>query len=168
MKLKKIAGLMMTCVMAVSCLAVSASAAELEEQAMSIEGSENVYVVGGVATLRSEEIGSIDDLLPIEEGIMPLAKGELSAGKGYTYGSVSISAGQKITISGSYTPTNAKLQVGYVNSSGTVTYVINQEALRLSGVFNTPIPVLPPERDKALDKVKEPPRTSRSLEREER
>ena len=42
------------------------------------------------------------------------------------------------------------------------------EALRLSGVFNTPIPVLPPERDKALDKVKEPPRTSRSLEREER
>ena len=46
--------------------------------------------------------------------------------------------------------------------------LINQEALRLSGVFNTPIPVLPPERDKALDKVKEPPRTSRSLEREER
>ena len=44
----------------------------------------------------------------------------------------------------------------------------NQEALRLSGVFNTPIPALPPERDKALDKVKEPPRTSRSLEREER
>ena len=44
----------------------------------------------------------------------------------------------------------------------------NQEALRLSGVFNTPIPVLPPGRDKALDKVKEPPRTSRSLEREER
>ena len=124
MKLKKIAGLMMACVMAVSCLAVSASAAELEEQAMSIEGSENVYVVGGVATLRSEEIGSIDDLLPIEEGIMPLAKGELSAGKGYTYGSVSISAGQKITISGSYTPTNAKLQVGYANSSGTVTYVM--------------------------------------------
>ena len=168
MKLKKIAGLMMACVMAVSCLAVSASAAELEEQAMSIEGSENVYVVGGVATLRSEEIGSIDDLLPIEEGIMPLAKGELSAGKGYTYGSVSISAGQKITISGSYTPTNAKLQVGYVNSSGTVTYVINQEALRLSGVFNTPIPAQPPEREKALDKVKEPPRVCRSLEREER
>ena len=45
---------------------------------------------------------------------------------------------------------------------------VNQEALRLSGVFNTPIPALPPERDKALDKVKEPPRTSRSLEREER
>lgn len=44
----------------------------------------------------------------------------------------------------------------------------NQGALRLSGVFNTPIPALPPERDKALDKVKEPPRTSRSLEREER
>ena len=35
-------------------------------------------------------------------------------------------------------------------------------------LFGTPIPALPPERDKALDKVKEPPRTSRSLEREER
>ena len=45
---------------------------------------------------------------------------------------------------------------------------VNQEALRLSGVFNTPIPAQPPEREKALDKVKEPPRTSRSLEREER
>lgn len=44
----------------------------------------------------------------------------------------------------------------------------NQEALRLSGVFNTPIPAQQLEREKALDKVKEPPRTSRSLEREER
>ena len=42
------------------------------------------------------------------------------------------------------------------------------EVKRLCGVFGTPIPALPPERDKALDKVKEPPRTSRSLEREER
>ena len=37
------------------------------------------------------------------------------------------------------------------------------EVKRLCGVFGTPIPALPPERDKALDKVKEPPRTSRSL-----
>ena len=35
----------------------------------------------------------------------------------------------------------------------------------LDGVLNNQAP--PPE-DKALDKVKEPPRTSRSLEREER
>ena len=42
------------------------------------------------------------------------------------------------------------------------------EVKRLCGVFGTPIPALPPERDKALDKVKEPPSTSRSLEREER
>lgn len=42
------------------------------------------------------------------------------------------------------------------------------EVKRLCGVFGTPIPALPPERDKALDKVKEPPRTSRSLEREDR
>ena len=44
----------------------------------------------------------------------------------------------------------------------------NQEALRLSGVFNTPIPAQPPEREKALDKVKEPPRAYQSREREER
>ena len=44
---------------------------------------------------------------------------------------------------------------------------INQETLRLCGVFNTPIPAQPPEREKALDKVKEPPRVCRSLEREE-
>ena len=43
-----------------------------------------------------------------------------------------------------------------------------QEALRLSGVFNTPIPAQPPEREKALDKVKEAPRACRSREREER
>ena len=42
------------------------------------------------------------------------------------------------------------------------------EVKRLSGVFNTPIPAQPPEREKALDKVKEPPRVCRSLEREER
>ena len=42
------------------------------------------------------------------------------------------------------------------------------EVKHLCGVFGTPIPALPLERDKALDKVKEPPRTSRSLEREER
>ena len=43
----------------------------------------------------------------------------------------------------------------------------NQEALRLSGVFNTPIPAQPPEREKALDKVKEPKerRKGRELER---
>ena len=42
------------------------------------------------------------------------------------------------------------------------------EAKRLCGVFGTPIPALPTERDKALDKVTEPPCTSQSLEREER
>ena len=44
----------------------------------------------------------------------------------------------------------------------------NQEALRISGVFTPPIPAQPLDRDKALDKVKEPPRVCRSLEREER
>ena len=42
------------------------------------------------------------------------------------------------------------------------------EVKRHCGVFGTPIPVLPLEPDKALDKVKEPPRVCRSLEREER
>ena len=41
-----------------------------------------------------------------------------------------------------------------------------QEALRQFGVFNTPIPVPPPERK--LDKMKEAPDPARSLEREER
>ena len=45
---------------------------------------------------------------------------------------------------------------------------VDQEVTRLCGVFGTPIPALPPERGKVMDKVKEPPRTSRSLEREER
>lgn len=42
------------------------------------------------------------------------------------------------------------------------------EVKRLCGVFGTPISALPPERDKALDKVKEPPRISQCLEQEER
>ena len=41
-----------------------------------------------------------------------------------------------------------------------------QETLRQFGVFNTPIPVPPPERK--LDKMKEAPDPARSLEREER
>ena len=44
----------------------------------------------------------------------------------------------------------------------------DQEALRLYREFHAPIPAKPPEREKPLDKVKEPPRASRSLEREER
>ena len=44
----------------------------------------------------------------------------------------------------------------------------DQEALRLYREFHAPIPKKPPEREKPLDKVKEPPRASRSLEREER
>ena len=44
----------------------------------------------------------------------------------------------------------------------------DMEVKRLCGVSVTPTPALPPERDKALDKVKEPPRPSRSLEREDR
>ena len=43
---------------------------------------------------------------------------------------------------------------------------VEQEALRQFGVFNTPIPAPPPERK--LDKVKEAPDLTRSLEREER
>ena len=43
-----------------------------------------------------------------------------------------------------------------------------QEAMRLYREFHAPIPASPREREKPLDKVKEPPRASRSLEREER
>lgn len=47
----------------------------------------------------------------------------------------------------------------------------NLPTRRLCGLyreFHAPIPKRPPEREKPLDKVKEPPRASRSLEREER
>lgn len=43
---------------------------------------------------------------------------------------------------------------------------VEQEALRQFGVFNTPVPAPPLERK--LDKVKEAPDPTRSLEREER
>ena len=38
----------------------------------------------------------------------------------------------------------------------------------IDGVLNNQLPALPPEREKALDKVKEPPHQRRSREREER
>ena len=144
MKIKKLACITMACVMAISCLAVSAFAAE-SEQEMSITGEKNVFMVDkaasmgsemtdnvgaknvftadGAAASGSEMTGNIDDLLPSDWDAMPLAKGELGSGQGYAYGSVTISAGQKLTISGTYPPTDATMQVGYVNSSGTVTYV---------------------------------------------
>lgn len=42
------------------------------------------------------------------------------------------------------------------------------EALRLCGVFNTPLPDPATEVEKELDRVKEPPNKYRSREREER
>ncbi len=44
----------------------------------------------------------------------------------------------------------------------------DQEAMRLYREFHAPILASPREREKPLDKVKEPSRASRSLEREER
>ena len=38
----------------------------------------------------------------------------------------------------------------------------------IDGVLNNQRPALPPEREKKLDKVKEPPNKRRSREREER
>ena len=38
----------------------------------------------------------------------------------------------------------------------------------IDGVLNNQLPALPPEREKKLDKVKEPPNKRRSREREER
>ena len=44
----------------------------------------------------------------------------------------------------------------------------DQEAMRLYREFHAPIPASHREREKPLDKVKEPPRPYRSREREER
>lgn len=38
----------------------------------------------------------------------------------------------------------------------------------IDGILNNQLPAQPPEREKELDKVKEPPRKHRSREREER
>lgn len=38
----------------------------------------------------------------------------------------------------------------------------------IDGIFNNLLPAQPPEREKKLDKVKEPPNKRRSREREER
>lgn len=43
-----------------------------------------------------------------------------------------------------------------------------QNANMIDGVFNNQPHALPPEPEKPLDKVKEPPRRTRSREREER
>ena len=44
----------------------------------------------------------------------------------------------------------------------------DQEAMRFYREFHAPIPASPRAREKPVDKVKEPPRASRSLDREER
>ena len=53
MKIKKLACITMACVMAISCLAVSAFAAE-SEQEMSITGEKNVFMVDKAASMGSE------------------------------------------------------------------------------------------------------------------
>lgn len=45
--------------------------------------------------------------------------------------------------------------------------LVDQETLRLYRELHTPIPKKPLERERPLDKIRESPRTSRSLEREE-
>lgn len=55
-------------------------------------------------------------------------------------------------------------------------YEINEAAAKrakdnynmIDGVLNNQLPALPPEQEKELDKVKEPPNKRRSREREER
>ncbi|WP_419026766.1 DUF4316 domain-containing protein [Intestinimonas butyriciproducens] len=44
---------------------------------------------------------------------------------------------------------------------------VEQNYNHIDGLINN-LPVLPPEQEKPLDKVKEPPRRKRSREREER
>ena len=45
---------------------------------------------------------------------------------------------------------------------------MEQNGNMIDGVLNNQLPALPPEREKKLDKVKEPPNKRRSREREER
>ena len=54
MKIKKLACITMACVMAISCLAVSAFAAE-SEQEMSITGEKNVFMVDKAASMQRDD-----------------------------------------------------------------------------------------------------------------
>lgn len=98
------------------------SRAYSEEQTITLDA--NTIQVSHESSLSSsvEEQTAVDDTIT-NMGIMPLASGELAANQGYTYGSVTVGAGKTITVSATYTPTNATMRIGYANSSGTVTYV---------------------------------------------
>ena len=97
----------------------AAPAANDEKQTIA-RGAETVWEAA--PSTADEQQSQVDDTVA-DMGIMPRASGELAAHSGYKYGSVTVGAGGTLTVSATYTPTNATMRIGYVDSSGVITYV---------------------------------------------
>lgn len=94
--------------------------------------TKKVWVVPAADEIdTSNENQSLADDTVTDMGIMPLAEGDLAAHSGYSYGSIAIGKGQTLTVSATYTPTNVKMQIGYMNSNGQTTYA------NISGGYGT-------------------------------
>ncbi len=76
----------------------------------------------GAPSATNEKEVLVDDTVT-DMAIKPLASGELAAHQGYRYGSVTVGAGKTLTVSATYTPTNATMRIGYVDSNNIATYV---------------------------------------------
>lgn len=147
-KSRSLLGLFLALTLAMGCMATTAFAAQSNmEQATKVKSEGFVVSVNETMPLsnaaeqtvaidaKTIQVAPADALSAVEEkqspvddtitdmGIMPLASGELAANSGYTYGSVTIGAGKTLTVSATYTPTDATMRIGYVNSSGIATYV---------------------------------------------
>lgn len=65
----------------------------------------------------------IDDNAPAalsDDGIMPLARGSLAPNKAYIYNSMSLTKGEVITLSASWSPNNASVSIGLWNDANNV------------------------------------------------
>lgn len=147
-KSRSLLGLILALTLAMGCMATTAFAAQSNmEQATKVKSEGFVVSVNETMPLsnaaeqtvaidaKTIQVAPADALSAVDEkqspvddtitdmGIMPLASGELAANSGYTYGSVTIGAGKTLTVSATYTPTDATMRIGYVNSSGIATYV---------------------------------------------
>lgn len=145
-KSRSLLGLVLAVALAAGCMGTTALAAEASdvEQTANVNSDGTVVSIDDAAviadtatqtialdagTIRVGTPGTTDEeQVPVDNtvtdmGIMPLASGELAAHQGFSYGSVTIGAGKTLTVSVTYTPTNATMRIGYVDSNNTATYV---------------------------------------------
>ena len=146
-KSRSLLGLMLALALIVSCLATTAFAAAASdvEQTVNVNSDGTVVSIDDVVAIADNAVQTIapdpgtiqvgtpstadEEQVPVDDtvtdmgDIMPLASGELAAHQGYSYGSVTVGAGKTLTVSATYTPTNATMRIGYVNSDNIATYV---------------------------------------------